>query len=60
MFKTGKYPAAGDLMVELSAQEIDRSAAKTAGGLYTVPGTSTVGLFCTFSWECSLTHTLCG
>ena len=46
------FVAAGDITEELSAQEIDTEAAQAAGGLWTIPGTSTIGYICTLSWEC--------
>lgn len=52
MVNNAKFGAAGDIIKELSLQEIDMKGLKTAGGLMTVPGTSTVGAVCTISWEC--------
>jgi hypothetical protein len=60
MTQNEKFDAAGDLTVELTEQEIDLEAGQAAGGLFTVPGTSTIGYICTFSWECSLPKRLCG
>jgi hypothetical protein len=47
-----KFGAAGDIIKELSLQEIDMKGPQTSGGFFTVPGTSTVGAVCTISWEC--------
>ncbi|MEU4693415.1 hypothetical protein [Actinoplanes sp. NPDC023714] len=55
-----KFAAAGDIAAELSEQEIDLEASQEAGGLFTVPGTSTIGWVCTYSWECSVPKKLCG
>ncbi|WP_130510107.1 hypothetical protein [Krasilnikovia cinnamomea] len=55
-----RFAAAGDLAAELSEQQIDLEAGQEAGGLFTVPGTSTIGYICTFSWECSIPKRLCG
>lgn len=60
MTNDDKFAAAGDLASEFGAQEIDLDAAQEAGGLFTVPGTSTIGYICTFSWECSIPKRLCG
>ncbi|WP_162616361.1 hypothetical protein [Xylanimonas allomyrinae] len=46
------YAAAGDVTLELTAHQVDAEADATAGGLWTIPGTSTIGRFCTLSWEC--------
>ncbi|MEU4163827.1 hypothetical protein [Actinoplanes sp. NPDC026670] len=60
MSENDKFAAAGDIAAELSQQEIDLDAAQEAGGLWTVPGTSTIGWVCTVSWECSVPKRLCG
>lgn len=54
------FAAAGDIAAELTDQEIDLEAGQEAGGLFTVPGTSTIGWVCTISWECSVPKRLCG
>lgn len=54
------FEAAGSVAQELSLQEIDANAAQTAGGLWTVPTTSTIGWVCTLSWECSNPKRTCG
>ncbi|WP_448233190.1 hypothetical protein [Microbacterium lacticum] len=54
------FEAAGSVAKELSLQEIDARAAQTAGGLWTVPTTSTIGYICTWSWECTNPHVNCG
>jgi hypothetical protein len=60
MTHNDKFAAAGDIAAELTEQEIDLDAAQEAGGLWTVPGTSTIGYICTYSWECSWPKRLCG
>lgn len=55
-----KFAAAGDIAAELTEQQIDLEAAQEAGGVFTVPGTSTIGWVCTISWECSIPKRLCG
>ncbi|WP_250007684.1 hypothetical protein [Actinoplanes sp. M2I2] len=60
MIDDDKFSAAGDIARELSDQQIDLDAAQEAGGLFTVPGTSTIGFICTISWECSVPKRLCG
>jgi len=60
MIHNDKFNAAGDIAEELSGQEIDIDAAQAAGGIWTIPGTSTIGYICTFSWECSFPRRLCG
>ncbi|WP_213454324.1 hypothetical protein [Rhizomonospora bruguierae] len=59
MFDNGVFDAAGSVVEELSAQEIDTTAAQAAGGLWTVPTTSTIGWICTLSWECSFPRRRC-
>ncbi len=54
------FDAAGSVTKELSLQEIDERAAQTAGGLWTVPTTSTIGFICTWSWECTSPPRSCG
>lgn len=53
------FAAAGSVAKELSLQEIDETAALTAGGFFTIAGTSTVGRVCTISYECNGGH-VCG
>ena len=53
MIQDSRFDAAGSVVEELSEQEIDMAASQAAGGLWTVPTTSTIGWICTFSWECS-------
>ena len=48
-----QFNVAGDVLKELSAQEIDMRSPQTAGGIWTVPTTSTIGWFCTVSYECN-------
>jgi hypothetical protein len=54
------FEAAGSVAKELSLQEIDARAAQTAGGLWTIATTSTIGWICTISWECTSPHRSCG
>lgn len=58
MVNNDKFGAAGDILKELSLQEIDMKGPQTGGGLFTFPTTSTVGAVCTLSYECQ--HFLCG
>jgi hypothetical protein len=60
MLTNDDFAAAGDILAELSDSEIDLDAAQAAGGLFTVPGTSTIGYVCTYSYECSFPKRLCG
>lgn len=41
------------LIAEVSDQELAGTVGDQAGGLFTVPGTTTVGHYCTISWECA-------
>ena len=52
MIQDTKFDVAGSLVEELADQAIDTTGAEAAGGLWTVPGTSTIGRVCTISWEC--------
>lgn len=45
--------AAVSLIDELTDQELSGAEGAQAGGLFTFPGTYTVGYICTISWECS-------
>nr|WP_300146742.1 hypothetical protein [Propionicimonas sp.] len=54
------YAAAGSVAHELTLQQINDTAKQTAGGLWTVPTTSTIGYICTISWECTNPPTVCG
>jgi hypothetical protein len=49
-----QFSVAGDIVKELSAQEIDTRSPQIAGGWITQNGSSTVGRVCTLSWECQL------
>ncbi len=40
------------LVEELGDQELSRSDGARAGGIWTIPGTKTIGAFCTISYEC--------
>lgn len=60
MFDTNTFDAAGDVLRELTDQEIDLDAAQVAGGIWTIPGTSTIGYICTVSAECNALHIPCG
>lgn len=54
-----QFIVAGDVLKELSAQEVDMRSPQTAGGFWTIPTTSTIGSICTISWECN-GGTVCG
>lgn len=54
------YEAAGSVAEELSLQQIDAKAQLSAGGLWTIPTTNTIGWICTLSWECTSPHKNCG
>ena len=41
-----------DLVTEVTDQELNGAVGARSGGLFTVPGTSSVGYFCTISYEC--------
>ncbi|MGC4808921.1 plantaricin C family lantibiotic [Micromonospora sp. DT228] len=60
MFENTKFDAAGDILRELTDQEIDLDAAQAAGGTWTIPTTSTIGYVCTVSAECNALHIPCG
>jgi hypothetical protein len=56
MFENTKLEAAGDILRELTDQEIDLHAPQAAGGTWTIPTTSTIGYVCTTSAECDAGH----
>lgn len=53
------HDPAGSLIEELSDQDLSGKEGAQAGGLWTIPGTSTIGAVCTISWECN-GGTVCG
>ncbi|MDT0303423.1 plantaricin C family lantibiotic [Streptomonospora wellingtoniae] len=50
---------AGSMTEELSDQDLAGKEGSQAGGIWTIPGTSTIGAVCTVSWECN-GGTVCG
>lgn len=48
-----QFLVSGDVLKELSDQEVDMRGPQTAGGIFTIPTTSTVGRICTISAECN-------
>jgi len=41
-----------NFLKEVADHELSQSEKTQAGGLWTVPGTRTIGAVCTISWEC--------
>ncbi|MDO5092870.1 MAG: hypothetical protein Q4D79_05515 [Propionibacteriaceae bacterium] len=42
-----------EFLQEVAEHELSPSENNQAGGLWTVPGTHTIGRVCTISWECN-------
>lgn len=42
-----------DFIQEVTEQELTKEEASFSGGIWTIPGTRTIGRVCTVSWECA-------